>query len=89
MRKQLNAINEANNQEERVYKISALPRVLNSLEKVLSAIQQLGHVGASRNLNVFVDGDGATRLKVSRTDKVDMMRDEINTDLDTINFGME
>lgn len=87
MRKQIVSINEAPS-EERVYKINADPRILDELEEVLSAIQTLGHVGASRTLSVFVDGDGATRIKVVRSDKTPLKSSEINTDNDTIILSM-
>ena len=48
----------------RYYKITAVNEgQLNMLEKVFAYMESLGHVGASRQLTIFCDGDGAARFK--------------------------
>lgn len=50
----------------RYYKISARNEgQLNMLEKFFVYIQYLSEIGASRMVNVYVDGDGAVSLKFS------------------------
>ena len=50
--------------EERLYKICGNPEDLDNLEKALRHIEYLGNIGASRNILLRVDGDGAGRIKV-------------------------
>ena len=50
--------------EERIYKICGRKEDLDSLEKALRHCEYLGNVGASRNILLRVDGDGAGRIKV-------------------------
>lgn len=48
----------------RYYKITAVNAgQLNMLEKIFAYMESLGAVGASRQLTIFCDGDGAVRLK--------------------------
>lgn len=55
-----------NKTEKRTYVIEGEPEHMNRLEKVLFFIQYLGDVGSSRNIIMFVDGDGAVRLKITK-----------------------
>lgn len=46
------------------YKITAPNQEqLNMMDKLFCLIEYLGVIGASRNINLFVDGDGAVRLR--------------------------
>lgn len=56
----------ARDNETRIYKITGEPRLLNDFEEVLSMIQYLGNVGASRTIQLGIDGDGSVRLKIER-----------------------
>jgi hypothetical protein len=48
----------------RTYKVSSYDeRHLNALENVFSLMEYLGSVGHSTEIRIFVDGDGAMRLK--------------------------
>ena len=48
----------------RYYKISSRSvEQLNMMDKLFSLIEYLGSVGSSRNINLYVDGDGAVHLK--------------------------
>lgn len=51
--------------EERIYKIRGRKEDLDNLEKALRHIEYLGQIGASRNILIRVDGDGAGRIKVT------------------------
>jgi len=50
--------------ETRTYKIEGRPDQLDELEKVFDRTQCLGIIGSSRHIIMFVDGDGAARLKI-------------------------
>lgn len=51
----------------RYYKISARNEgQLNMLEKLFVFMEHLGRIGASRTVNVYVDGDGAISFRFSR-----------------------
>jgi hypothetical protein len=80
----------AKNDETRTYEISGSEGVLDQLEEILKAIEYLGKLGASRVLELGIDGDGAARIKVKRTDKkIDLKEQDINTDQDIIkNLGI-
>lgn len=57
--------------ESRNYNIVGRPEDLDALEKALRHIEYLGQIGASRNIMIRVDGDGAGRISVYRNeDKV-------------------
>jgi hypothetical protein len=71
--------------ETRTYDISAYPEILDQLEEILRAMEFLGSVGASRTLEIGVDGDGRARVKVKRTDKdIDIKETEIDLDNEKI-----
>lgn len=50
--------------EKRTYTITGRKENLDILEKALRHIEYLGNIGASRNILIRVDGDGAGRIKV-------------------------
>lgn len=52
--------------EIRVYEIEGKKENLDILEKALRHIEYLGNVGASRNILIRVDGDGAGRIMVNK-----------------------
>ena len=54
--------------EVRIYKFVGRPEHLDKLEQLLLHIEYFGNVGASRNLLVLVDGDGAARIRVMDKD---------------------
>lgn len=56
------------NTEKRIYTFEGRVEDLDKLEKLFRHIEYLGNIGASRNLLVRVDGDGAGRIKVEKTD---------------------
>ena len=68
---------------ERVYKIVAREEDLNTLERALRHIEYLGEIGASRNILIRPDGDGAGRIKVYREDgsKIDNKKYNIEQNL--------
>ena len=53
--------------DKRTYTFRGRPEDLDKLEKLFRHIEYLGKVGASRNLLVRVDGDGAGRINVEKT----------------------
>lgn len=53
---------------KRTYVIEGDDDQLDELERVLSAITWLSSVGASRNIKIYVDGDGAANIRVTRKD---------------------
>lgn len=65
--------------ETRTYQISGRKEDLDVLEKVLSHIEYLGVIGASRNILIRIDGDGAGRIKA---------RDEKGNKLDYGSFNI-
>ena len=63
----------------KIYQITGTPEQLRVLEKVFIHMEYLGMVGASRNLLVRVDGDGAARMKFQDEDGLflsDYIKDE-------------
>lgn len=50
--------------ETRTYQISGRKEDLDILEKALRHIEYLGNIGASRNILIRIDGDGAGRINV-------------------------
>lgn len=71
--------------ETRTYDISAYPEILDQLEEILKAMEFLGNVGASRILEIYVDGDGRARIKTKRADKdIDIKEKEIDIDNENI-----
>jgi hypothetical protein len=52
--------------ETRTYEISGSPEQLDIIERILGRITYMCNVGMSRSINVFVDGDGAVRIKATR-----------------------
>lgn len=77
---------------EKIYKISGTPEQLRILEKMFVHMEYLGNVGASRNILVQVDGDGAAHLRFKDEDDLylsDYIKDEKthNTEQSTIEGG--
>jgi len=69
MRKTILSSNEYKQEPKtRVYNITAKPYQLDLLEEFLSVLQYCGNVGASRELCLSIDGDGAALFKIVRTD---------------------
>lgn len=63
----------------KIYQITGTPEQLRVLEKMFIHMEYLGMVGASRNLLVRVDGDGAARMKFQDEDGLflsDYIKDE-------------
>ena len=74
-----------NEVETRVYEITGRSQDLDSLENMLRHCEYLGNVGASRNILVRVDGDGAGRIQVKKIVddvKKNINKDEYNTNQD-------
>ena len=77
---------------EKIYKISGTPEQLRILEKMFVHMEYLGNVGASRNILIQVDGDGAAHLRFKDEDDLylsDYIKDEKthNTEQSTIEGG--
>lgn len=65
----------------RYYKISARNEgQLNMLEKFFVYIQYLSHIGASRMVQVYVDGDGAVTLDFSSHEENEFLFKELDYD---------
>lgn len=78
---------------EKTYKISGTPEQIRTLEKLFVHIEHLGLIGASRNLLLRVDGDGAARMRFKDSDGLflsDYIKDEKtkNTEQSTIEEGI-
>ena len=50
---------------QRIFVVNGREEDINTISKFLRHIEYLGHVGASRNLLVSVDGDGSGRISVT------------------------
>jgi hypothetical protein len=55
--------------ETRTYEITGKSNQLDILERILGRMEALGNMGSSRMIRIFVDGDGAVRLKVRKDGK--------------------
>lgn len=66
--------------ETRTYQITGRKEDLNTLEKLFRHIEFLGNIGASRNILVRVDGDGAGRIKI---------KDKTGNSLDDDKYNIE
>lgn len=66
--------------EKRTYAFEGSSENLDTLETMLCFIQYLGNVGHSTSFEVFVDGDGAARMK---------FKDGKGKDLDKVNGNSE
>lgn len=53
-------------EETRTYKLTSSSEFLDKIEQVLATMQELSVIGASSDIVMFVDGDGAFRLKVKK-----------------------
>ena len=78
--------------EERLYKICGRTEDLDKLEKAFRHIEYLGETGASRNILLRVDGDGAARMTFQDEDGLflsDYIKDERthNTEQSTVEEG--
>lgn len=63
----------------KTYQITGTPEQLRVLEKMFIHMEYLGSVGASRNILIRVDGDGAARMKFQDEDGLflsDYIKDE-------------
>ena len=49
--------------ETKTYQITGTPEQLRVLEKMFIHMEYLGTIGASRNILLRVDGDGAARMR--------------------------
>ena len=80
------------NKVKRIYQISGTPEQLRVLEKMFVHMEYLGMVGASRNILLRVDGDGAARMTFQDEDGLflsDYIKDERthNTEQSTVEEG--
>ena len=57
------------NKETRTYEITGCSKQLNILEKLFGRIEFFGSTGMSREINMYVDGDGAARLKFRKNNE--------------------
>lgn len=82
------------NKETRNYKITGTTEQLNVLEELFNLTEILGDLGSARTQKIFIDGDGAIRLKFAREngervkvcdkDLIDKSEDEL---MDTSVYG--
>lgn len=85
-RKVIKSITEAKDKDTRTYTLTGTPETLNQFEEVLSLIQYLGNVGASRTIKLWVDGDGSARIKVKSDKALKDKKLDIDGDL---NLGID
>lgn len=64
--------------EERVYKVRGRKEDLDNLEKALRHIEYLGNIGASRNILIRVDGDGAGRIRIENSNGHSLDNEQYN-----------
>jgi len=62
--------------ETRTYDITAKPYQLNLFEEFLSMVQYVGGVGASRSLELWIDGDGSAQFTFDRKDGTKLQQPE-------------
>lgn len=65
--------------ETKIYQITGTPEQLRVLEKMFIHMEYLGTIGASRNILLRVDGDGAARMRFKDGDGLylsDYIKDE-------------
>ena len=73
MRKIILCANEHSQKKEtREYTIEGKPYQLNLLEEFMTTVEYCGRIGASRVLELFIDGDGSASLKFKRNDGEDL-----------------
>lgn len=65
--------------ETRTYQISGRKEDLDILEKALRHIEYLGNIGASRNILIRIDGDGAGRINVKDDNGNKLGNEKYNT----------
>jgi hypothetical protein len=53
-------------EETRTYEISGNAEQLDVLERVLGRISALASIGSTRSIKIFVDGDGAVNVRVTK-----------------------
>lgn len=78
--------------ETKIYQITGTPEQLRVLEKMFIHMEYLGTIGASRNILLRVDGDGAARMRFKDGDGLylsDYIKDERthNTEQSTVEEG--
>jgi len=72
--------------ETRTYEVSARAGYqLDLFEEFMSMVQYCGAVGASRSIQIFIDGDGGAQLKFKRTDSRDKLQE--GEDVDALSEG--
>jgi hypothetical protein len=67
--------------ESRTYEVAGHPDTVKTVDKFLQVVQHLGSIGASRSLEVSVDGDGPERLSVKGT-KTPLDRNSLESAVD-------
>ena len=80
----------ANTNQTRSYEISGEEYQLDIVEQLLWTISHLSSIGASRDIKVSVDGDGAANISVVRKDGelAELDNLEQQGDLDNLSFGI-
>jgi hypothetical protein len=77
--------------EKRTYEISGDAEQLNVLERVLGRVSALASIGSSRSIKVFVDGDGAVNVRVTKDGELlpndDYKSDETDAHFTTLENG--
>lgn len=64
--------------EKRTYTITGRKEDLDTLEKALRHIEYLGNIGASRNILIRVDGDGAGRIRIENSNGHSLDNEQYN-----------
>ena len=67
--------------EERTYTIGAYSEQFKEIESLLSYIEDLGYIGHSTTFKVFVDGDGAARIRVCSNKGKDILKINNNKEI--------
>lgn len=64
-------------EETRTYQISGRTVFLDKLEEVLTTLHFLGNAGASRDVTIWADGDGAFYIDVRRLPDQDLKKNKL------------
>lgn len=75
-----------NPEEKRTFEIEAKPEMLDLVEATIQTIKHLGGIGASRDISLFVDGDGCDSIKSLKRTDGKLMDLEFHDDPNTINI---
>jgi hypothetical protein len=80
--------------ETRTYEIASMhPHMLDEFERMFRTAEYLCNIGASREISMFIDGDGRTDFNFKRVDKKEDLKEPNNLEeslqQDTIKFDFD